>query len=333
MMKIINRQNMHFFNIFERNILILIALVCSIFIASPAKAACSYGGGINAPYTFYINYGSVIVQRDMPIGSIIAIPTISGSTTGTVTCSGGQYISFVNYLFTTHSSIDYVYNTNIPGVGIREMNVNLPLMNYIRFMTGGGVENSANILSTGPSSFALVKTGNIPAGTNMLSSGLLVAETITTFTDAYHLNIADGATVTSVACSLNSTKIDVPLKDVLAADLTSVGTTAKPKDFDLGLNCDAGARINVMLTGTKNTDTSTAGVLQLTGAGTAGVATGVGIQVLYNSTPLALNNNIVLRTSAGGQETFTFTAQYYQTKMNPTVGSANAIATLNITYQ
>jgi type 1 fimbria pilin len=48
---------------------------------------------------------------------------------------------------------------------------------------------------------------------------------------------------------------------------------------------------------------------------------------------MALNNNIVLKTSAGGQETFPFTAQYYQTKSSVTSGAANATATLNLTYQ
>lgn len=119
----------------------------------------------------------------------------------------------------------------------------------------------------------------------------------------------------------------------MAANLTAIGNTAKPKEFNVGLTCDAGTRVNAMLTGVQNTDTSTAGVLQLTGAGSAEVASGVGIQILYNNTPLALNNNIVLKTSAGGQETFPFTAQYYQTKNTVKTGSANAIATLNITYQ
>jgi type 1 fimbria pilin len=40
-----------------------------------------------------------------------------------------------------------------------------------------------------------------------------------------------------------------------------------------------------------------------------------------------------LKNSAGGQETFPITARYIQTKDKVTAGSANATATLNITYQ
>jgi type 1 fimbria pilin len=145
--------------------------------------------------------------------------------------------------------------------------------------------------------------------------------------------MGSGNSVNVLACSINTPNVQVPLDDVLAKDLTSVGSVAKPTEFDVGLNCDAGARVNVMLTGAQNTDTSVSGVLQLSGAGSAGVATGVGIQILYNNAPLALNNNLVLKTSDGGEEAFLFKAQYYQTKNSVTAGSANAVATLNLTYQ
>ncbi len=74
-------------------------------------------------------------------------------------------------------------------------------------------------------------------------------------------------------------------------------------------------------------------VLALNGQGTPGTADGVGIQMLYNNVPLQLNNRIVLKRSAGGQETFPLVARYYQTRSVVRPGSANATATLNITYQ
>ncbi|MNN34232.1 Fimbrial protein [compost metagenome] len=49
--------------------------------------------------------------------------------------------------------------------------------------------------------------------------------------------------------------------------------------------------------------------------------------------PLKLNNNILLKTSAGGQETLPFSARYYQTQTAIGAGLANSSATLNITYQ
>lgn len=176
----------------------------------------------------------------------------------------------------------------------------------------------------------IIKTGPITSG--LVSSGVLGTISGDNGVVGYTENFI-GAWVTVLACSINTPQIQVPLDDVIAGSLTSIGTTAKPKTFNLGLSCDAGARVNVKMTGTQNSDSSANGVLQLSGAGSAGVATGVGIQILYNNSPLKLNKNIVLKTSPGGQETFPFVAQYYQTKSTVTTGDANATATLNLTYQ
>lgn len=139
--------------------------------------------------------------------------------------------------------------------------------------------------------------------------------------------------ITSIACSLNSTSINVPLGDVSTVQFTAIGATAGDKTFDIGLNCDKGARINVALAGTQNTDTTDTSVLALTNAGQTGTAKGVGVQLLYGGVPLKINNNIVLKTSVGGQETLPFTARYYQTNNLLGPGKANSSATLNITYQ
>ncbi|HHB1450056.1 TPA: fimbrial protein, partial [Serratia odorifera] len=101
--------------------------------------------------------------------------------------------------------------------------------------------------------------------------------------------MGSGNTVTQLACSLNASNIQVPLGDVLATEFTGVGTTLKPKAFNVGLNCDANAKINVSLGGTQSAESSDSSILQLTNAGSAGVAKGVGVQLLYNNTPLKLN--------------------------------------------
>ncbi|WP_269933573.1 fimbrial protein [Serratia liquefaciens] len=150
---------------------------------------------------------------------------------------------------------------------------------------------------------------------------------------AGQLYIDGSTTVTKIACSLNSTSINVPLGDVSTVQFTAIGATVGDKTFDLGLNCDKEARINVALAGTQNTDTTDTSVLALTNAGQTGTAKGVGVQLLYGGVPLKINNNMVLKTSVGGQETLPFTARYYQTNNLLEPGKANSSATLNITYQ
>jgi type 1 fimbria pilin len=293
-----------------------------------AGATCS---GINSsPINLSFSFSDIVVQRDAPIGSVIAtsvvdIPNYAACTVGT----GQMYFEMI-YNGANATGTPGVYKTNVPGVGMSLANENNGGYFYFgspaNFRAISGVGN----YGTGYGILKLVKTGDITPG--VLASGVVGNIYGDDKVTAIQHSIS-AVTVVTTACSISTPTIKVPLDDVLASSLTSIGSTAKPKAFDVGLSCNPGARVNAMLTGVQNTDNSAAGVLQLSNAGSEGVATGVGIQILYNNAPLELNKNIVLKTSSGGQETFPFTARYYQTKSTTTAGSANAIATLSLTYQ
>lgn len=297
-----------------------------LLVPQTALAGCS---GVSSDT--YFDFGNTIVQRDLPIGSVIATAKALNTVNNNIYCTT-KTNTWVNLggLFTSQSSIGGIYNTNIPGVGINFVPNSGDWIPWqaVTIVAGGGISPTY----MNPALYQLVKTGPIPSGVYNISSGLFLTLSIDTFGVGYRANISSG-TVTSVACSLNNNAINVPLEDVMAASLTAVGSVAKPKTFDMGLTCDAGAKVNVQMNGTQNTNSSVAGVLQLTNAGSPGVAKGVGVQILYNGSPLALNNRLLLKTSAGGQETFTFTARYYQTQSVVTTGAANTTMTLDVTYQ
>lgn len=239
------------------------------------------------------------------------------------------------YLGGAQAGITDVYKTNLQGVGIQG-DWDGVQWTYRNPATVDARSGTTGIYDGGyGQTFKLVKTDNIISGT--LTNGLVA----TTYYDgnssnpAIRINLVN-STVVQVACSITTPNLVFPIGDVLASTFgSSIGTTpvAAKNTQNLGLNCDAGANINVSLSGTQNPDVSTTSVLALTGQGSANVAKGVGVQILYNSSPLILNNRIVLKQSAGGQETFPLTARYYQTKTSVTTGMANASATLNLTYQ
>lgn len=329
-----------------KTLIVRVVGISLIFISSLLHAAtCSPGNG-GGTQTQTISMGSVIVQRDAPIGTVIATQT-SNAVLEAFRCVGGGYAQLM-YSMTYYGGIalgDNIYKTNIDGVGLRIQQAgSVQYPNYLSNPTYAGrittvVPTGGSLITSQSFVFEFIKTGDIKSdvmnvgavGTYYMVTDLGATLTIT------RINMGAGNKVTQVACSISTPNIQVPLDDVLASSLTTVNMTAKPKPFNLGLQCDAGARINAKLLGTKNTDTSAAGVLQLTGAGSAGVAQGVGIQILYNGTAVAINSssNLILKTSLGGQELLPFTAQYYQTKAaaSVTTGSANATATLELTYQ
>ncbi|MGL5387208.1 MAG: fimbrial protein [Serratia sp. (in: enterobacteria)] len=315
---------------------------------SMAASCTSSSGGNWSPS------GNLTYQRDQPIGSW-------GSSKFGVTgayqfsCVGDSAADRDAYLTLSVASSPVpgytdVYPTNNPGVGVRynfainsgsssfcPVQFDDHIVNSVRNYTCHILANNRPAMSFG-SSVEFVKLATaVTSGPITYIPQVTVAYALNGQSGSWNLPImwngSANVNLLITACTINSSSILVPLDDVMASSLTSVGSIAKPASFNVALQCNAGARINVQLNGTQNTDSSASGVLQLTNAGGAGVAKGVGIQILYNGTAMQLNNNMVLKTSSGGQETFPFTARYYQTKATVTAGSANAIATLNLTYQ
>lgn len=316
-----------------------------------------------ATSSYSIDYGNVTVQRDIAVGQAIS-GVFYGPSQIAYNCTTTNNIVFVGVksrlsraAFSDGNIV--VYNTNVPGVGIEiggygasdGGNASCYITQNCYPYSGtdwqglmglGCIQACAPSLRLQPY-FRLIKTGNIVssslsgqfaagiAGERVYNGGL---------TGKWYaeIPISFGAgSITQVACSITTPSLVFPIGDIPASAFgTTIGTMPinAQNTQNLGLNCDAYANINVSLSGTQNSDvSSTTSVLALTGQGSAGVAKGVGVQIVYNGTPLVLNNRIVLKQSAGGQETFPLTARYYQTKTAVTTGTANASATLNLTYQ
>lgn len=303
--------------------------LCLLTYSLGSSASCTAipGGTVNITLP-----ATITIQRDAIPGTTLWDSGWVKATGGdTQKCSGvfSQELKMADPTLSLAPGYTNVYTTSIAGVGVKVYGsyFTAPYSDNLTVPSGGtwGFPSDENYAITfiylGGSS-----SGTISFGTPMATysrGGYTVAK----------FNITGSSNFNKVACSLNSTSINVPLGDVAATKFTGIATTAGDKSFDLGLSCDKDARINVSLAGTQNTDTSETSVLALTSAGQTGTASGVGVQLLYGGTPLQINNNILLKTSAGGQETLPFTARYYQTLTDIGSGLANSSATLNITYQ
>lgn len=107
-----------------------------------------------------------------------------------------------------------------------------------------------------------------------------------------------------LACTVNTAQLTFPIGDIPASAFgTVVGTTpaGAQNTQNLGLTCAAGTNITVSLSGIQNPDSANTSVMALTGQGNAGTAKGVGVQLIYNGAPLAMNSRLFLRQSAGGK--------------------------------
>ncbi|MFK3712133.1 fimbrial protein [Leclercia adecarboxylata] len=303
--------------------LLIMVLWCSSF---NVFATCQFADG-QGPQTLSFSPNNIIVQRDVPVGSVIY-----SSSTGTgqklLECSESTNTNYYKmvYLGGVATSITHAYATNIPGVAIA---VDL---------TWGYLDNPPSSDNTGegsvdlpPISYKLYKTGDIQSG--QFSIGQIGTWSVSGITPVT-INMIGGG-VTQVACSITTPNLTFPIGTVSKADFgTEPGfTPAKTSTQNLGLDCDKSANINVTLNGQQNPDVSDASVMALNNQGDANTARGVGVQLLYDGKPLIINTRLALKTSSGGRESFPITARYYQTRNSVTVGEANSTATLTLTYQ
>lgn len=322
---------------FKKIIFIFLVALGALY-TNIVSATC--GMASNGAYQYkYYNFGDVVVQRDTPVGTVLATLN-TGSFSNTATGVSGDTLfgcdtpwtyRWTLAQFTTLSSVSGTYNTNIPGVGIRISNSAngyimpydqaFPALIYAAIIAGIKAE--------------LIKTSVGGVGAGSITNGSLAIASIVGWGNTLEVDMGTNKII-PVMCTIKTPNLLFPIGDIPAASFgATVGTTPAiaQNTQNLGLDCDPQANINVSLSGTQNPDVGTTSVLALSGQGSAGVAKGVGVQIVYNGTPLTLGNRIVLKQSAGGLETFPLVARYYQTKTAVTTGTANANATLNLTYQ
>lgn len=302
-------------------------------ISLSAEACTIYWSGkqqeIRYPY-------DITVQRDVPVGTVVStLNTYIRDSSDYAKCMPGDTpTQYLNWTYSWPGS-NSIYQTNVQGIGIRVS------FSYGGVLWGAVPLSRVMINSMSTSWFfgedarwqvEMIKTGPIVAGrvnagkyANVTVQGI---ELVSLF--------SYGANIVPIACDLKTPNLTFPIGNIMGTSFGNVvGTTPANAQStqNLGLECDSYVNINVSLSGNQNPDVANNSVLALNGQGSAGVASGVGVQLLYNGTPLQLNNRIVLKKSPGGQETFPLTARYYQTRTAVTLGSANTSATLNLTYQ
>lgn len=313
-------------------VLILCCLAGIIIGCSPVFASTCL---LIFPKTSTISIGTITVQRDAAVGTVLFSQKATSTKSYLERCFGTLTLRFsMRYYNAIRSSYgDHVYDTNISGVGIRfssgkffdNPGTTFPYpmrTSYVEWF-GGKVE----LIVTGPVSPGLLNSGVLGVIAVKDRRGAFVNGLTTMIT---------GGRINVVACSVNTKQLNFPLGNVPVSAFGSSPGTHLPgvqNTQNLGLTCNEGTNINLSISGVKNPDINATSVLSLTGQGQQETAKGVGVQLLYNGKPLVLNSKIRLKSSATGHETFPLTARYYQTLASVTPGTANASATLNLTYQ
>jgi type 1 fimbria pilin len=307
-----------------------ILLIFILLFSNVVNAACSFAeGGLTQASA---SIGDVEVQRDTPVGTVLKTVTVNFPYVG-VACDDGTEGRFVVKTFTTPSALDKVFDTNIPGIGIRQSVYygTAPFETY---------SNNSTYMRIEWVKIELVKTGTAEVS-GYLTQGPIFDWSIgdgegaaATF-PVVRINLVSGYIGTK-ACSIQSGgTLSFPIGNVPAEQFRQIGTVSNETvKADLSLSCNNNTNVNVTLNGEQNPETSDASVLALSGQGSESVAKGIGVQLLYNGAPLKLNEMLKFETTESNAiVTYPLTARYIQTEDKIKAGSANATATLNLTYQ
>ncbi|MGJ0481628.1 fimbrial protein [Pantoea agglomerans] len=301
--------------------------------------------GSEIPVT--INFGTVSVQRDAAVGEVLATVQTGalngGSGLGGCSPSPWSATNPPNFssdgsapLYTTLSALGSgIYDTNVAGVGIRitftdGANNNM-LMPFSKIYSLGSSIIVRNI------TVELIKTA-ATIGTGTLRTGVLAQQTFytsaTNVGTGWAIGLIGTSTLAQVACSVTNTNINVPMDSVKNIDFKGRGTTTSEKSFNIPLSCDAGTKVNVTLdAGSSGSYDASIGVINLDSS-VSTAASGIGLQILSNSTPVTMGTLMSIGTTASaGVFNIPLTARYYQTGSSVKPGTANATATFTMTYK
>ena len=302
--------------------LLFISTVIVIFFSNNVYAA---GCPVRSTAVGTVSFGSLTVSSSIPVGGLIDTRTVYAGSKPNILGINGEFSHNLTK-FTTLSSLgEGIYDTNVPGIGIK-VSTGGAVFPYSITYTGQGLTQPADY------KVDLYKTAsNIQSGT--ITSGQ-IATVACNSTNIYNSIVLNAINVVNTACTVNTSSLTVPLGTVYASEFNTgtVGSTSQETAFKIPLNCpSAGVSVKMQLDGDTVSGFSTA--LALSDNGTDGVADGYGVQVLTGSSPIIIGTPTQVATTTSGQVDVQLKARYIKTQTISNSGRADSTATFTLTYE
>lgn len=299
----------------------------------------------NLPYNFTLS--SIAVSRDLPIGSDIPGSINEINISGQCSYSPPHYESPGDPIATCYygtgaevSGLPGVYHTGVQGIGIAVTN-----SDGVRVRGQAPTCAATDVLDRLDSDrrFNFLYRVSFVKTSETVSSGTLVPSQTRYGIGVYTksglgtnfnpvISFSGNIIIRTEACSVSSPTINVPLGTHSGTDFAGIGSTVGETAFNVDLNCDATAKVNMRIDG--NQDSSgAAGVLALDESSSR--ASGIGVQVLKGDRGLIDIGSawLVTESAPAGPYSIPMLARYYKTADSVRAGAANATATFTMIYQ
>lgn len=314
-------------NIFtlSKSAFIFIVLLLLMIIYNYACAACPS----RATSTGTVNFGTLTVTP-IAVGGLIASKTVSIGSGGNIyNISGVIYYTLTE--FTTLSSLgNGIYDTNIPGVGIKVYYS--PTANNIWMFPQQSTYNGDGMKQPATYLVELYKTAaNVQSGT-IVGGKIATVSCGSPSTNIYNAINLSAVNIVSTACTVDTSSITVPLGNVYSSTFSTIGSTSNETTFTIPLTCPStGVKVKMQLDG--NTVSGSTTALVLSNSGSNGVASGYGVQVITGSSPIVIGTPTQVTMSTLGQINVPLKARYIKTSANSSSGTANSTATFTMSYE
>ena len=333
------------------NTLLLLAGTAGV---SEAYAACAPRSGFKAQ-DVSMAVGRVVVRPSDAVGTILRKATFPISSNGsTIYCDYGAPSTInavLNQGFSLSPSGNSIYNTNIPGIGIRlyrEAEGAAGFSGYYPY-TRGLSRNTTYNLANGYFVVEIVKTAPT-TGSGTLVPGQYSSYYVNGYPNQPLLTstvYGNAITIASSSCEIqgNINKV-VQLPTVNKADFKGVGSTQGEQIFDLNILCNGGQNPTgynesnkISLSFDYNPAPNTNNKVINNDAPANTRARGVGTQMLWNyqnqNKVIAKGDKLALGTLNSNQTlqyNVPMKARYYQTEATVTPGTVRGMATVTIEY-
>lgn len=311
----------------------------------------------------------IISNSDYTAGTVVYTSTWALGSNEQLTIQGCGKTYVVGFFYLTSPQVNsaagtQIMPTNITGLGVRVKAMNQAGPNDGATVVDNGWHSGSgtrddHTLRNSQYMVELVATGGpIAAGNLQLSGTVAQVEFRESASHGAAGDIATNLVLTNttvemkaLGCNADTSQISFNFNNLNASEFDAKSKAGSAPDQTVNLTCDTGTNVSLSVTAVEAAgDSANHTVMALTGAGNADVASGIGVQLglkmrTYDSGSdgLPLNKDIALITStrSGSQpviggaqavEQLVFNAVYYKTASTVTAGTANASATLTLTY-
>lgn len=307
-----------------------IALLLTVLAALPVMAAARCTSHPSQGVAQTLSFGSVVVSPDAPPGTVLAEKTTAGWNSPGFKCIKPVRTASLALFGRISPLGDHIYETNVPGVGIRIYFFNsnygervAPDREAIQWIFNAQLANAHFRVQ-------LIKTGHVFDGGNLLA-GTLARAGYDDQPQAWVDLVDTRVEPQRPTCAFASRRLLFTLGKVDGRDLAAAGSSHWATQQLVVTGCTNASQMLMTFSGAA--EPADPSLFRLTGQDTA---TGVAVELRSDNPDVqALPNSatpLVLPVRTDGQS-FGFRARYRTTGARLAPGAANTSITVNVAYR